>query len=171
MTTATERKTATTNAVAGIIADNIKIYLQVKSALDQVDSEIKESIDELMAICLSPDATADEKTRAVDTIVEAVFPGLAADYYDGCEELRQSPAAAAQRQQMAREESIFAQRVDSLMREKELTQELLAERIGVSQPAISNMLTRKCRPQRRTVARIATALNVRPEEIWPGYCE
>jgi transcriptional regulator with XRE-family HTH domain len=72
---------------------------------------------------------------------------------------------------MAREESIFAQRVDSLMREKELTQELLAERIGVSQPAISNMLTRKCRPQRRTVARIATALNVRPEEIWPGYCE
>ena len=49
-----------------------------------------------------------------------------------------------------------------------MTQEQLAAKIGVGQPAISNMLNRQCRPQRRTVKRLATALDVSPEDLWPG---
>jgi transcriptional regulator with XRE-family HTH domain len=53
------------------------------------------------------------------------------------------------------------------MEERGVTQTELAERIGVGQPAISNMLCRQCRPQKRTVEKIAAALEVAPEELWP----
>jgi len=48
-----------------------------------------------------------------------------------------------------------------------MTQEELAEKTGVGQPAISNMLNRQCRPQHRTVRRFADALGISPEELWP----
>jgi len=50
-----------------------------------------------------------------------------------------------------------------------MTQEALAAKLGVGQPAISNMLNRQCRPQRRTVLRLAQALGISPEELWPGF--
>jgi transcriptional regulator with XRE-family HTH domain len=49
-----------------------------------------------------------------------------------------------------------------------LTQAELAAKVGVGQPAISMMLNRSCRPQKKTVRRIATALGVTVEELWPG---
>jgi len=48
---------------------------------------------------------------------------------------------------------------------------MLAEKIGVGQPAISMMLQRQCRPQKRTVMRIAEALGVSAEELWPNTKE
>ncbi|MFM7038566.1 MAG: helix-turn-helix domain-containing protein [Planctomycetaceae bacterium] len=52
------------------------------------------------------------------------------------------------------------------MEEKNMSQETLASLMGVSQPAISNMLNRRCRPQRRTIVRFAQALGVTEEELW-----
>ena len=42
----------------------------------------------------------------------------------------------------------------------------LANASGVGQPAISMMLSRNCRPQKRTVIRIAAALGISPGELW-----
>lgn len=67
-----------------------------------------------------------------------------------------------------REEEEFATRLQKLMIEKGVTQQQLAEKLKVGQPAISNMLNRQCRPQRRTIYRIAGALGVNPEELWPN---
>ncbi len=36
-----------------------------------------------------------------------------------------------------------------------------------SQPAISQMLNRNCRPQKKTILRLAQALDVLPQELWP----
>jgi len=55
------------------------------------------------------------------------------------------------------------------MARRGMTQEALAAKLGVGQPAISNMLNRQCRPQRRTVLRLAQALGISPEELWPGF--
>ena len=68
---------------------------------------------------------------------------------------------------MDREEAAFAMRLRELMDAKGLTQAQLAERVGIGQPAISMMLNRTCRPQRKTVLRFAQALGVAPEELWP----
>ena len=53
------------------------------------------------------------------------------------------------------------------MRERRLTQADLAQRAGLSQPAISMMLARKYRPQRRTVRLLAQVLGVAESELWP----
>jgi transcriptional regulator with XRE-family HTH domain len=49
-----------------------------------------------------------------------------------------------------------------------ITQEEVAERIGVGQPAISKMLNRNRRPQKKTIMKLATALNVSPMVLGPG---
>jgi transcriptional regulator with XRE-family HTH domain len=72
---------------------------------------------------------------------------------------------------MDQEEASFADRLRSLMEKKGLTQEQLAAKVGVGQPAISMMLQRNCRPQRRTVLRLAEAFGVSPEELWPKVKE
>ena len=65
------------------------------------------------------------------------------------------------------QEAGFADRLRELMTVKCVTQEELSNRVGCSQPAISQMLNRKCRPQKKTILRLAEALQVQPQELWP----
>ena len=53
------------------------------------------------------------------------------------------------------------------MEVSEMTQAQLAGVVGIGQPAISMMLKRQCRPQQRTVQRLAEALGVAAEKLWP----
>jgi transcriptional regulator with XRE-family HTH domain len=69
---------------------------------------------------------------------------------------------------MNEEEADFAKRLRGLMEVKGLTQAQLATVVGIGQPAVSMMLNRACRPQKKTVLRFAEALGVAPEELWPG---
>lgn len=45
--------------------------------------------------------------------------------------------------------------------------EKLADRAHCSQPAISQMLNRACRPQKKTILKLAEALNVEARDLWP----
>jgi lambda repressor-like predicted transcriptional regulator len=71
------------------------------------------------------------------------------------------------RRRLEREEELFVANLKRLMSERRLTQAELAERVGLSQPAISMMLARKYRPQRRTVRLLAQVLGVAEGELWP----
>jgi lambda repressor-like predicted transcriptional regulator len=146
---------------------NVRIYMEVKSAYEQCDPEIRSAIDDLVAIYNDCEATDDEKHRASFTIAEAIFPGLGADLVELERCKRRTPEAQARAAEMAEQEAYFAERVAALMSAQGMTQEALGEKIGVGQSAISNMLNRRCRPQTKTVGRIAEALGVRPEELWP----
>ncbi len=66
------------------------------------------------------------------------------------------------------QEAKFADRLKELMKARAITQSQLASRIGCSQPAISQMLNRQCRPQRSTILNLAAALDVEPHELWPN---
>ena len=68
---------------------------------------------------------------------------------------------------MEQAEAKFAATLGRLMAERQLTQEELAERIGVGQSAISMLLKPRCR-QRRTLGKMAEALGVPVDELWPG---
>jgi len=110
------------------------------------------------------------------TLADVLFPNLSDHEGQLGLDLEECEAMGAQHseethddlKEMDREESLFADRLRALMAERGLTQAQLAEKIGVGQPAISMMLQRACRPQRRTVQRLAEALAVHPEELWPG---
>ena len=70
-------------------------------------------------------------------------------------------------QRMDTEEETFADRVRELMETKRISQQELAARAGCSQPAISQMLNRTCRPQKKTILKLAEALNVQARDLWP----
>jgi lambda repressor-like predicted transcriptional regulator len=156
-------------AAADLLIGNVRTFLQVKSAYDQCDEDIKQVIDDMLEVFSSEDATNDEKDSACMTIVEALFPALAVDVLEQCARVRNSEKARLRTLEMAEEERVFAERVQSRMAELQMTQAVLAEKIGIGQPAVSNMLSRRCRPQKRTVLKIATALEIDPEELWPGF--
>ena len=78
------------------------------------------------------------------------------------------PSAGPLLTEMDRQEATFAERLRAAMAEKGLTRAELAAKVGIGQPAISMMLKRACRPQRKTVEKIATVLDLKAEELWPS---
>jgi lambda repressor-like predicted transcriptional regulator len=160
--------TTPTDRAAALLETNVKLFLEIKSAYDECDPEIREAIDEMCAICANPEAGHDQKRRAMHTIMEALFPSLAVDHMEAIDGVRSLPESLAYERELDAQEETFSERLRTAMQKKGWTQERLAERTGVGQPAISNMLNRQSRPQTRTVLRIAEALEVPPEDLWPG---
>lgn len=119
----------------------------------------------------------DEEQRFATTVLlaEILFPnsdhhGLPGLDLMEAEEIASdiSPEAKDVFARMDQEEAVFAERLRELMAKNQLTQTKLAEMIGVGQSAISMMLQRNCRPQKKTVLRLAEALDVTPEILWPN---
>ncbi len=156
-----------TDRAASLLATNVKVFLEIKSAYDECDAEIREVIDEMCVICVSDDSSEAQKHMAMHTLLEALFPSLAVDISDGVTRMRSLPESKAYESEMDAQEATFAERLKSAMQQKGWSQEKLAERTGVGQPAISNMLNRQSRPQTKTVRRIAEALDIEPQELWP----
>ena len=135
-------------------------------AYRECSPEIREVVDEMTDILVDEEATEDDRSMAASTIVEAIFPSLSVDMIDGFSNKMQSTATRKLREELDAEEATFANRLRAIMESKNISQEQLALLTGVSQPAISNMLNRKCRPQRRTLVRLAQALDVVESELW-----
>ncbi len=120
-------------------------------------------------IIIDPESTDEERTVAFDAMTEALFPGMAVDILESYRERMKSPEAAAAAAELKTDEKHFVDRLRSLMNTKGITQEQLAAAANISQPAVSNILARRCRPQKRTVERFAGILGVDPTQLWPQY--
>lgn len=158
----------TTITAKDLLNEEAARFAKILCVFKECSPEIQDIIYEMAAIFDDEEATEDEKTHATDVITEALFPKL----MDECVELderalRSSASAMAAKAELDEEEAIFAENLHRLMAARGMSQEMLAQETGVSQPAISNMLNRNCRPQRRTILRLAEAFNVSPEEVWP----
>jgi lambda repressor-like predicted transcriptional regulator len=77
------------------------------------------------------------------------------------------PEEGVWRRRLEQGEEVFVTNLKRLMSERQLTQADLAQRASLSQPAISMLLARKYRPQRRTVRLLAQVLGVSEGELWP----
>jgi predicted XRE-type DNA-binding protein len=168
MTTLSEPKVRTNDG--SLIAS--RLFADVFQAFLECSDEIQGAIRDMVKIVHSDDATTDEREGALATIAEALFPKK----FNGILgiDLEECPHNAGQEaketlKRMDREGATFSDRLAALLEAKDMTQEELAEAIGVGQPAVSMMLNRSCRPQRRTVEKIANALKVSPEDVWPGF--
>ena len=140
----------------------------------ECSDEVQAAIRDMVEIVNDPEATNDEENAAILTIAEALFPSnhkgsLGVDL----EESEQSAPPDVKKivQEMDEEQAAFGDRVNAVLREKNMTQSDLASQVGVGQPAISMMLLRKCRPQRTTVKKIADALEMQPSNLWPCFDE
>ncbi len=141
----------------------------------ECSDEIQAGIRGMLEILNDPKTDEDDRNMTLITLADALFPNP----HDGklgmdLEESEELGAEYSEEMQTAvdemdRQEETFAARLRMAMEAQGITQEQLAERTGVGQPAISNMLNRQCRPQRRTVLRLAEALSAAPQELWPGF--
>jgi transcriptional regulator with XRE-family HTH domain len=146
---------------------------QLLHALARCTEQVRGTLMDLIAVADSADSTEEDKASAQATIRETlqnyghreacrVSPrGLEAGA------VGQSPDADQISQQMDSQEQQFAERLRELMKAKGLTQIELARRSDCTQPAISQMLSRECRPQKRTILKLADALEVAPTDLWP----
>jgi lambda repressor-like predicted transcriptional regulator len=127
----------------------------------------------MAAIVNDPEATEHERSMACSTIAEALFPsGYAGHLGIDLEEVEVLDAEDSKEfreasDSMDEEERCFADRVQAILKMRGMSQAALAEACQIGQSAISNLHSRRSRPQRRTVDKIAKALDVSPDEIWP----
>ena len=154
--------------LAGVAEQSVRTFIEVRNAYNECDPEIQTVIDEMVEICHGPEAGEDEKRMALTTIMEALYPSLSTDLLSMEKGARQSPEGKASEESLDAEEERFAKRLRKHMKACKMTQKQLAAEIRVGQPAISNMLNRQCRPQQRTVKKLAKALGVTLEDLWPG---
>jgi predicted XRE-type DNA-binding protein len=156
----------------GLVAS--KMFADVFQAYLECSDEVQAAIRDMVKIVNAPDATPEEQEAALGTIAEALFPskhnGVLGVCLDDCEKDAPKDVKAILKQ-MNHQETTFGERVNALLEAKSMTQADLAAVIEIGQPAVSMLLSRSCRPQRRTVEKIAKALKVAPEDIWPGYNE
>ena len=143
-------------------------------ALAECSDEIQGVVFQMVSIVENPQASPLERQRALMTIADALFlnPDDEGEYGQDLAASETSAAAVyanlgREVQRMDCQEATFADRLRELMTIKRVTQEELSNRVGCSQPAISQMLNRKCRPQKKTILKLADALQVQPQELWP----
>jgi transcriptional regulator with XRE-family HTH domain len=136
--------------------------------------QVRRDVLQMLEIAEDTNLSADERAHALRTIADQLHlipddEGRFGIDLARSEELAATnfPALAYQIGQMNLQEAEFADRLRHLMKTKHITQKELAARIDCTQPAISQMLNRKCRPQRKTLDKIATALAVDVRELWP----
>lgn len=140
-------------------------YFECSDAVQAVIQNMARIIDD-------PNTDADDREAALDTLTEAFYPTMTDDLA-GIEldaikcYPRDGTDVESIKARMADEEATFADRLAKLLDDRGITQLQLAEMTGVGQSAISMMLARNCRPQRRTIEKLATALKVKPEDLWP----
>lgn len=143
-------------------------------ALEECEDELREEAILLFEQLASGELSPDEEFSTISLLTEILFPSSTEneasgfDFEESEAVLRQkSPEAGSVLNEMDRQEESFANTLRTLLEEKGVTQAELAEKLGIGQPAISMMLQRQCRPQKRTVVRIAEALGVEPSALWP----
>lgn len=158
----------------GVSSDRLasEWFAQVFQAYAECSDEVQAAIRDMVKVINAEDATDDEREAALSTIQEALFPSkcngeLGIDMHEH-ERLCCNTETKTLLAEMNAEEASFADRLQRLMELRDMTQGDLAKAIGVGQSAISMMLARDCRPQRRTVEKLAEALKVSVEDLWPG---
>lgn len=152
---------------------------EIFRAFMECSDELQEHACNMFAVISDKETPEDELQLALMTLADILFPnpdeedGLLGGDLKRMETLgsRHVPETKAALEKMDREEATFADRLRDAMTKRNITQAELAKLVGVTQPAISMMLQRECRPQRRTIVRIAEALQLDPKELWPGFME
>jgi lambda repressor-like predicted transcriptional regulator len=151
-----------------------RMFADVFQAYMECSDEIQEVVREMVLVIHDPEVTEDEREMAYSTIADALFPmrhagNLGVDLEEAERlEADKSEAFAQVKDAMDYEQDLFSRRVLAAMTTQGMTQAALAEACGFGQSALSNLLSRGNRPQRRTVQKIAKALGITPEDLWPA---
>jgi transcriptional regulator with XRE-family HTH domain len=136
--------------------------------------KLRETVLSMLRVFESEEATLTERRRAASTIRDALQQTESGGSISLSLDQHELGAASRDRtvdymtNEVDLQEARFAEKLKDLMKARAISQSQLAARVGCSQPAISQMLTRQCRPQRNTILNLAAALDVDARELWPN---
>lgn len=153
-------------------SDNVTSPAEVLIAYLEKSPIVQAVIRDLVNILKDRNLPSEERQWAETALQDALFrhkspqPGKRGRVVS--DEKRQLPGLREAQQRLEEEDRVFAANLARFLKEQEISQAELAKRVGVGRSAISMMLSRQCRPQRRTVEKIAQALGVELRELWPG---
>lgn len=149
-------------------------FSQIFHAYMESSDEVQAVIYDMCEILNCEDTDADDREAALATLAEALFPishhgELGIDIADLREVGSQTSSTfKSEIEEFDAQDRVFSERLKKAMKSKGVSQEQLAEMVGVRQPAISMMLNRTCHPQRGTVKKLADALGISCDELWPN---
>ena len=146
---------------------NVVAFGTFLNAYRECSKEVQAIVDDMLEIVRDKASTEDECEHAIDVIADALLPGLMHDIREAHETVVDIECEIDEGKSLSQQEATFAERLVAIMEEKGLTQVDLAARAGVQQPAISMIIKRECRPQQRTIKKLADALGVSPDALWP----
>jgi transcriptional regulator with XRE-family HTH domain len=127
--------------------------------LAECGDAVQQVVTKLIGVIKNPDTTPAERQRTLSKIADALFINP--------DETDKVPRLACEVEKMNTHQATFAQRLRELMEAKRISQQELADRAHCTQPAISQMLNRACRPQKKTILKLAEVLNVQARDLWP----
>ena len=147
----------------------------------ECSNEIQSVVRSMFAVLDHEHTIEEDRQRAFATIADALYLNpleghgnygmdlatVEQDAATGHPDEARRPVVVERLRQLDSQEATFADRLRQILEEKNITQEELADRTGCTQSAISKMLTRNARPQRKTILKMSTALNVAPTDLWP----
>lgn len=148
----------------------VRFAAQLRNAELECSDEVRNLIQPLYRIVTdeSEHTTPDEREHAAMAITEALLPGVVWDFRCNFTALLRSTEGRNVERDVIDDERSFADRVRLELAARGMTQQQLAEALGVNQSAISMLLNRKGRPQMKTVHRIAAAFGISASELFPG---
>jgi DNA-binding XRE family transcriptional regulator len=132
-------------------------------------TRIQGVVCDLVQVFNDPDTRKEERERVLTALAVTLCrePPSSSEPKDPPARQPRAPDEALWRRKLEEEENLFVANLKRLMEDRKLTQAELAERAGLSQPAISMMLARRYRPQRRTIRLLAQVLGVAENELSP----
>ena len=147
----------------------------------ECSDEVQSVVRSMFAVLEHEQTTDGDRQRAFATIADALYHNpekghgrygldltkVERDSAKGHPIPDRRPVVTKRLDQLDAQESTFCERLRQILTEKNITQEELAERLDCTQSAISKMLSRNTRPRRKTIDKLATALNVAPTDLWP----
>lgn len=152
-----------------LTVEQLREFARIMTAYLECSDELQAHARKMLNALADQSLDEDDRKLAALTLADLLFP----DPHDLKECEAQGAAHSDETRDvlaaMDEEEASFALRLRAAMDKSGMTQSELAEKIGVGQPAISMMLQRDCRPQKRTVIKLAQALGVDPAELWPNH--
>lgn len=165
-------------AVLEIQPEQQQLIRQYLECSDEVQSVVRS----MFAVLEHDQTTEDDRQRAINTIADALFlkpfeghgrygmdlSTIERESAEKHEQVERRPVVSSRLDQLDSQEATFAERLRQILEEKNLTQAKLAERTGCTQSAVSRMLSRNARPQRKTIFKMAQALNIEATELWPN---
>jgi len=136
-------------------------------ALSECDPELREQAMELFHQLASGKLDDSERYSTVALIADILFPESDELGFPGIDSEVEDAEEADEDDQ--NQIAHFLEAIKQLMQQRGLSQSELAEKVGIGQSSISMMLKRHCRPQRSTIKRLAVALDVQPDQLWPAF--